>query len=215
MGHTKGAKVVGSKTRGKKAKGAKTQQVLGNGDGDGDPGDPPTFCVRGANLLLPPTGSKSMQQFGPEGLGNQNDADADDTDDNGLEPCEAELAEEDLRIAQAQSQDSSPEQPRLNNQTTLLLSALASTARDTVAETSDLSKIVTGVHHCLRKLITGSSSSLAIPTTPPPLAVSSIDPFLSSLADAAQHCQDSELLDAMMQLTYWVNVMVFASQVNQ
>jgi len=89
-----------------------------------------------------------------------------------------------------------------------LLLSIPSTARDSITENSFISKIVTGVHPVLQALISGLLSPFFV------VQQVCLGPVTQKLVIAAKRCQAIEILEAVTQLNYWVNVISFA-QINR
>jgi len=153
-----------------------------------------------------------------EGLGGENNADDEEIPEH-PDSQEAEMQEEERHqiqqhnsaddVANTSSTRPVPEAPRLHSTTLGLLTSIASTARDCIWENSPLAKITTGVHPVLRSLVDG-------------LAIFFVEEHQVELSTstqglvlAAKRCQAVEILDASIQLNYWVNVIILASQVTR
>jgi hypothetical protein len=163
-----------------------------------------------------------QNRFGPEGLGEENDADDEEIPDD-QDPADIErLGEEAERhetqrhsaesaFGEGPSTNPIPEDPRLAPVTSGILLSVASTARDCILEDSSLNKITTGVHPVLRSLTSGTAAALSS------IQHSQVNPNTSAspLILAAKRCHVMEILDASIQLNYWVNVIIFASQVTR
>ena len=162
-----------------------------------------------------------QNRYGPEGLGEQNDADdeeiPEDQDPADIERQEDASYQQPNRSDLASTSDSGslpqigpvPENPRLHSRMEGLLLSIASTARDSITENPFISKIVTGVHPVLQALISG------LPSPSFASQQACLEPIVQELVIAAKRCQAIEILEAATQLNYWVNVISFASQINR
>jgi hypothetical protein len=169
-------------------------------------------CVRGGVLLiqvhLNQLQRRLQNRFGPEGLGEQNDTDDQEIPDD---PDPADFEQEQRLDQQHSTEDSSensnpvPEEPQLAQVTSGILLSIASTARDCILEDTGSTKIATGVHSVLHSLITGVAPALSLSQTE----------LTTPLILAAKQYHLTEILDSSIQLNYWINVIIFASQVSR
>jgi hypothetical protein len=163
-------------------------------------------CVRGGVLLIQVRLNRLQQslynRFGPEGLGEENDADDQEIPDD-LDPDDFEREQ---RLDRQHSTENSsehsiptPEEPQLAQVTSGILLSIASTARDCILEDMGHTKIATGVHPVLHSLTIGVAPALSLSQTEP----------TTPLILAAKRCHVTEMLDSSIQLSYWVNVIIF------
>ena len=169
-------------------------------------------CVRGGVFLIQVRLNRLQRSlynhFGPEGLGEENDADDQEIPDD----PDPDDFEREQRLDRQHSMENSsehsiptPEEPRLAQVTSGILLSIASTARDCILEDTGHTKIATGVHPVLHSLTTGVAPALSLSQTEP----------TTPLILATKRCHVTEILDSSIQLNYWVNVIIFASQVSR
>ena len=201
--------------RGRWGRGRQGRGRWGRGGGGGGAEVRPP-CNRGGAILiqirLNRLERRLRNRFGPEGLGEQNDAD-DEEIPEGADPIDAEQDEEERHQVGGTVNSSGiqpvPEEPRLSSLSSGILSSLASIARDSIQEDSQRTKITTGVHPVLQSLVTGlvlsadQQSQVELNTN------------IQQLVLAAKRCQATEVLEASIQLNYWVSVIAFASQITR
>jgi hypothetical protein len=177
-------------------------------------------CVRGGvnliQLCLDRLQRRLRNRFGPEGLGDENDADDEEipNDPNPADIERAERQESQHLSAEGGAFESTlphpvPEEPRLSSVTSGILVSIASVARDCIVEDPQTTKITTGVHPVLHSLISGTAPAQALSSS----QQSQVEP--TSLILSAKRCYVVEILDASIQLNYWINVIIFSSQISQ
>ncbi len=136
-------------------------------------------------------------RLSPEGLGDQNDLD----NDNGLNARDIGDVERELEALPGPV----AEKAVLSSEAVNIVSALSSVARDCLLPLAD-SEIISSVDAVVQVL--QGSTVAAEPLQPEGGRV-------VLLATLARRCQKAEVIEACVQLNYWLNVLIFSCQMNR
>ena len=174
----------------------------GGGEGNGDPAH--RQCHRGGQAVR---ARRHAVYIGPERLGGENDVRLVDLDDNLGEGNPGEGVEVDYG-------GPVPEVLPFSGEAVPVISALASAARDFIyrsagLEAQSLAGLITNVPAVMKALIHGQSTLEAQGT----LDSGSSD--LQVLMRVVERCRSLEIRDACLQLTYLVNALMLAAQMNR